>query len=153
MKRKSCRRHGGFLIIEIIMTLSLLVFVFFAAGELFRACILTAAASEHAADQASRLDTAIAAMRRDVWGAGDIHVIDLHGVELTIADNQKITWRTDADGSARRTDSSGRTSRWAGVGLQLQFVRDGATLLLSHPGPPENQQISLLSQVILGRGK
>jgi len=153
MKRGSPRRSRGFFIIEILVTLGLLVFVFAAAGQLLRVTVLTTAASEHAADQASRLDNLISAMRRDVWQASDIHITDLHGVELTIADNQKIIWRTDPDNSVQRTDPSGRSTRWVGVGMQLQFIRDRATLIVAHPGPPENQQISLVSQVILGRAQ
>jgi type II secretory pathway pseudopilin PulG len=153
MKPKAPPRRGGFFIIELLMTISLLVFVFAAAGQLFRATILTAAASDRAANQASRLDDLLRALRRDLWQAADIHVTDPHAVELTAAEGHEITWRINPDNSADRSTSAGPPNHWSDIGLQLQFIRAESGLVLTHSGPPENQRILLVSQVMLGRAR
>jgi len=152
MKRDRIHR-GGFLIIETLMTLSLLAFVFAAAGELFRASLLTCQASARDCDQASRLDSALLSLRRDIWQAGDIRVSDPTTVELTAGDGTKIVWRINPDASAQRIGPNGRSTRWEPMDLQLRFVRDGSTLLVVHSGPPENQAIALVSQVLIGRAR
>jgi type II secretory pathway pseudopilin PulG len=145
--------RGGFFIIEVLMTLSLLVFVFALAGQLFRATILTAAASDRAANQASRLDDLLRALGRDLWQAAVIRLTDPHAVELTTADGRKIVWRINPDNSADRSTPAGASTHWTGIGLQLQFIRNPSGLVLTHADPPENQRILLVSQVMLGRAR
>jgi type II secretory pathway component PulJ len=146
-------RRSGYLIIEMLVTLSLMVFVFAAAGELFRATILTCAASDRAANQSSRLDAAMLSLRRDVWQCDDIQLANPRAVELTLGDGKKVAWQINADASIQRIDPGGRTARWDSIGRQLQFVRDGATLVVTRSGPPGYQQLPLASQVLIAGPK
>jgi len=153
MNRNRTVRRAGFLIIETLMTLSLLAFVFAAAAQLFRASVLTAQSSARACNQASRLDSAMLTLRRDVWQSYDIRVTDPHTVELTAGDGKTIVWRINPDASARRIDPNRRSMRWESLGLQLRFVRDGATLVVVHSGRPDDQALPLVSQVLIGRAR
>jgi type II secretory pathway component PulJ len=153
MKRNQTTRRAGFLIFETLMTLSLLAFVFAAAAELFRVSVLTAAASANSCNQASRLDSAMFSLRRDVWQSGDIRVSDPHTVELTTAEGKQIVWRINADASAQRFDPNRQSMRWESIGVQLRFVREGATLVVVHSGPPNDQALPLVSQVLIGRAR
>jgi len=150
MIRPNIPRRRGFLIIEILVTIGLLVFVFAAAGQLFRACILASYDSGNAANQSSRLDSALQILRRDVWQSATMQVADPQSLELSTADDQKISWRI-GDEAIVRTGPDAKITRWNGIKLKLQFAQDGPTLLISHAGPPIEQPISLVSQLMLAR--
>jgi type II secretory pathway pseudopilin PulG len=102
------------------------------------------------------LDSAIAQLRRDVWGAQEIKPAAHRGVMIRPASGTWITWDVDADGALVRAGAvEGReeTYRWPdlGPGLSLRSHGEGAILTVEEPKSGRKQVLRLVSQVQLLR--
>jgi hypothetical protein len=129
------------------MTLSLLVIFFAAAGEMFRSTVLLDRDCQTLSDHASRVDSALFRLRRDVWNSRQIVVGDTRRLELTTFTDQ-IVWKTNADGSVTRSAPNQRSTRWDGIAATWALSSDGIGLTISDGG---SVPMRLTSQVLLAK--
>ena len=137
-------RCRGFTITEVLMTLSLLVMFFAAAGEMFKSTVLVDRESQVFSDRASRVDSAMFQLRRDVWGSGRVAARG-RWVELANSGGE-IVWRIDSDGGVTRTDVGGHVTRWEGIAGKWTLGGDGVGVTISDGG---EVPVRLVSQVLL----
>jgi len=142
-------RHRGFTITEVLMTLSLLVIFFAAAGEVFRSTVLLGKSSQDLCDTASQADSALRQLRIDAWNARAISVPDPRSARISFADGTAITWQLDSQKSAIRIDAAGHSQRWENIAAGWSFTADADSLIVSD-GKSVPQRI--ISQILLTGG-
>ena len=141
------RIRRAFTLTEIIMALSLLVLFFAAAGEVFKSSMMLSFDSPRISNQASRIDSAIFQLRRDVWSSPQISVGKPTSADLESSDG-KISWIINPDGDLIRTDSRGQTERWNAIAGKWSLASDGICLTIRDG----SDEMRLPSQLLLGSG-
>jgi len=139
----------GFTITEILMTLSLLVIFFAAAGEVFRSTVLLGKSSQDVCDTASQTDSAMRQLRIDVWNARAISVPDPRSARISAADGTTLLWQLDTQNNAIRADAAARTQQWDHIAANWSFTTDADSLVVS-----DNKSIPqrIISQILLTSG-
>jgi prepilin-type N-terminal cleavage/methylation domain-containing protein len=137
--RTISRRHlprrwaRGFTLLEMIVVLGLLTIAAAVAVPIARWSVLAVHQAETAEDAARRVDTAVDALRRDVWCAGRVISPSPGMLALTRADGHQIIWESVGDGAWRRTESSFPSQEWTGLPSGISFSMDGPTVRVTIP--------------------
>src|SRR5580700_6605764 len=109
MKRR--HRHG-LTLMELLMVIGLSTLFLNLVAELFHGTMQSTFDSQTIENQASRVDTAITALRQDAWQADGIKVAPGgQSAELNLSSGSTATWRVLSDGSVER-DLAGASTRW-----------------------------------------
>jgi hypothetical protein len=127
------------------VSLILLVLFFSAAGELFRSTDLLSSGRQDFSNRASRIDSALLQLRRDVWNSSRITAGDLKSIELSTPDGARTAWKIES-GSVTRTDPRGQIERWETLGGDWSLSTDGVSLSISDGSAAP---IRLASQLLL----
>lgn len=142
-------RRGAFTITEILMTLSLLVFVFAIGGQLFRSVVLLGAEIQRSSNQSASTDAALGQLRKDTWRATRIDVTGPGAVRLQTPD-QAITWTIDADHHLTRVADPSRPLHWPVDGKDWSFAARPGVLLLRDGS---SHEVAIASQLMLGKAR
>jgi len=134
----------AFTMIEIIMSLALLTIFFAAAGQVFHSSVMLSYDAPRLSNQASRIDSAVFQLRRDVWNSSRI-AASPQSVDLSWPDGTTTAWKIDG-GSLTRTDARGQTESRPAVGNDWSFSTDGVSLTISDGTAAP---ILLASQILL----
>jgi prepilin-type N-terminal cleavage/methylation domain-containing protein len=141
VKHPAARQHRprGFTMPEMLGALLMLGTFFLIATQLFHTSVKLAHRSQLRASEIARLETAITALRTDVWSAQQMTVKDGNQLVLVQPGDKQVTWRIESN-TLRRT-SKGQTDtaperRWQDVGTRLSFALDGPVLILRDNGAP-----------------
>jgi hypothetical protein len=160
------------------MTIALLSFVAFAAGQLFRKSMMLNFDDRDYQNRASEVSSAVDQLRRDVWGSSRIDLKSPGEVHLQAADGSGQSWRIDADGSVTRTPdeaaaprastaaeasatregstdsgASATPTRWESIGANWAFASDMVSVSVIDSGKQSAGQVRLVSQILLGRSR
>lgn len=127
-------RARGFVLVELLIAIGLLVVFMIIAARLFTAMIRLSQQSAEAETRVARIDSAIRMLRADAWGATEMSVDP--GGTLTIGDAQNsVVWHSDEAGAMSRTEkiggSSPRAQAWPELGGQLRFRVEGPVLVVA----------------------
>ncbi len=144
----NCRRQGMSLI-ELMVVLVLMGMFAALANPVLRWSIRTLATPPPTA-AATRLDNAIGAMRRDVWGAAALAAPSAHELTVTALDGHSITWHVGPGNVLRRDDHP-----WDVAFPDGSLAVDGAAVRLTFPAGSNFRGggITLASEAMLiGRG-
>jgi prepilin-type N-terminal cleavage/methylation domain-containing protein len=147
------RSHSrrGFTLAEILLTLFLLSVFALVASEVFGSVFGAFREGEKAQSQTSAYSEATAQLRKDVWGASGIGVVDAVHVRLAHHEGDQINWTIDPDGNLVRAANANPPTHWA-TGMKLSFEKDQAALVLSDPATDRALGARFLSQVLIGGG-
>ena len=125
-------RSRAFTITELLLALGMLSIFAIAATQVFYATFRAGNAAAASQDAAGTFDSAVSALRADVWMAGDIAAPDPATAKLG-----QVTWKIDharltrdAGGDHDRPGAQPRT--WP-IPTGTSFVADGASLILRVP--------------------
>jgi type II secretory pathway pseudopilin PulG len=146
--RSPRRRRGGYSLLELLMTMTVLLLATNVSVQLFRSVIRTGQVNQDYSNQTSRIDAAISQLRADAWESSAISVALPRWVQL--AGTGKITW-TITDDAVRRTDSTGQVRQWPGIGSAWTFASDKTGLTVTDAQSPGAPPYRLVSQVLLNR--
>jgi prepilin-type N-terminal cleavage/methylation domain-containing protein len=149
MNRTSSRQPRGFSLPELLVSLSLLMIFMGLAGPLFRSVFLSTSMAATMSDRSTQIDTAVDAIRRDVWGSQKISVEDRQHAKLTADDGRIITWTLSSDGTLSRDD--GGVKQWQLGAAQFTFTSDSVSLTLTEARTPQPTGVRFPSQLLLGR--
>jgi prepilin-type N-terminal cleavage/methylation domain-containing protein len=144
------RRRAGYSLIELLMSISILVVVMNMSTELFRTVLRTGQDNQSLASETSRVDMAIAQLRRDVWGSGHITVADPHAVTVQLAGSDAVHWAITPD-SVQRTAPDGTVTQWPGIGSAWAFSTDPGALTVTDAKTPDAPPYRLVSEVVISR--
>jgi hypothetical protein len=133
--------------IEIIMSLALLTIFFAAAGQVFHSSVMLSYDAPRLSNQASRIDSAVFQLRRDVWNSPQIFVPKPTSADLDSSEG-KISWTISPDGDIARIDFRGRTERWNAIGRNWSLATDGICLMIRDG----SAEMCLPSQILLSSG-
>ena len=122
-QRRSPRR--AFTIIEVLVWLGLLGIASLLIVRLFTSSMRVIERSGKAQDATMQFDRMIDALRRDVWAARRIQLLDAHALLLHTAGEKDVRWTINDDGTAVRSSPPQR-SEWSSLGADLRLVhREG----------------------------
>jgi competence protein ComGC len=143
------RHHRAFLLVEMMFALALLVVFALIATRMVRLAMEIPRRVAARDTSAQRLDSAIRALRRDVWSASSIECPDDR--TLKIGNGSAVTWKVGSDGAITRASSAdkGGPARWMIDGA-ARFKADGPTFTLSIIHPISAQgRVEMISQRML----
>ena len=152
------RRRHGMMLVEMLITIGVIALFLVLAGKLFTTTLRLTHASQRVAKDVALIDSCVAALRRDAWGAAEMTAIAGGGVRITQGDGAIFLWSADHDGAlVRRTEgtSASDSRRWPGLGTTVTLQPDaggggGGGVLTVRAGEVE---LRLLSQVALAGGR
>lgn len=131
MMRNLRRRKRAFTMIEMLFVLGLLGVITLAGGRLFVTAMKTTHSAAQAQNRAARFDSAVSALRRDVWSAQKVTVASDGAVTINGSHNSATTW-TSKSGALIRHVNGGHDQTWnieakatfapADLGLELQLA-------------------------------
>jgi prepilin-type N-terminal cleavage/methylation domain-containing protein len=127
------RRHRGFTLWELLITLPLLAVFATMAVPMLRWSVRSMRAADTASANAARLDRGIAVLRQDVWGAAAIARPSPHEMRLTSADRGTVvTWHIGPGPELRR--SGDVESQWSDPFPDASVAVDGSAVQLTIAG-------------------
>ncbi len=147
MTQRPNSNRPAFTLIEIIMSLALLTIFFAAAGQVFHSSAMLSYNTPRLSNQASRIDSAIFQLRRDVWSSPQISVPKPTVTDLKSSEG-KISWTINPDGDIARIDSRGQTERWNAIARNWSLATDGICLSIRDG----SAEMRLPSQILLSSG-
>jgi hypothetical protein len=145
-RRTAVPFRPGFTITELLISLSLLILFFAAAGQVFRSTVLLSAAGSQLSDLTAQTDSALFQLRQDVWNSRSINANDPHAVDLVLANGSPISWKIDSENSLTRTVVGSPPEHWNFSAAHWSFSAGRSTLILSDGTPA---RISMVSQILL----
>jgi hypothetical protein len=142
--KRAARKRFGFLLIEIIVVLVLIAAFLAVAAELFSMAIHSQADSAKRDEMVHHVDFAVAALRRDVWGASTISAKGA-SLQLREASGVTIAWRYTAAGALVRA-GDGPEKTWGGM-PPVEFSIRGPAVTLHMKSPGGEETVALISQI------
>ena len=131
-------RRGAFMLLQMLITISLLSAFVIVADRVFRLSLLTTGRETVAAEDAARLDRALAALRADVWSASTVEMLSPTRLSAGGA-----VWAVGEDGTLTRT-AGAEVRRFDG--MPLRFEWRSPLLTVSRDG----REVAVLRQAIGG---
>lgn len=143
-------RRRGFTLLELLFALGILAVVGLISVKLFRSTVLVSQGAETAAASMTRMDSALASIRRDAWGAESIQVGDAKSVTLQQPGGASVRWHAEHPGEMVR-DEAGKQTHWSALPGGITFAVDGAVLVVQLTGTPDHPggETRMPSQVLL----
>ena len=137
-------RSRGFTLTEMLGVLILLVAFGLIAGRLFHTTVKLSHETAEGQNAAASFNSAISALRSDVWAARDMIVTDPKTATITLGDG-KATW-TIAGAALTRTHGSD-VDHWE-IPSGATFAADGAAIVVSAPDSKSSRggEIRLFNQ-------
>ena len=146
-RQTNIQSRRAFTITEVLIAISILTIFLAAAGELFKSSMLLGYNAPRLTDQATRTDSALFQLRRDVWNASDVSVAENKSVDLETSDG-KIVWKIGPEGDLTRTGNQGQSEQWKAIAQKWSLAADGSCLTMQN----ESEELRLPSQVLLAKG-
>jgi type II secretory pathway component PulJ len=143
MNPRLAHRGRGFLMIQMLITITLIAAFLIVADHVFRLSLQTTAKVNQQHETLLRLERALVALRADVWQAG-AGVRTPAPSRLSIGD--RIEWQVDADGQLTRKEKSGHLQSF---GL-LPLAFDARAPLVSVS--INRREVALLRQALTNGG-
>ena len=140
------KRPNGFSILEMLVVLGLMGFVFFVASQLFHATMEAWRMDTRMADHNARVDAAIAKLRVDVWHSQSMQAVNSQNAIMTLASGDQIAWSIESDGTLVRAHADG-SERFEAAGPGWSFHVDGSSLFVEDVSRP--QEMCLQSECLL----
>ena len=134
------RRRGGFMLVNMLITIGLLAAFSVVAVRVFRLSMQTVERSAREQEILIREGQAMGVMREDVWGAAKV---EAEAKRLRIAD---VEWRTEGNGDLLRV-AGDEVRRWTGLGMT--FEREGSWVVARRG----EHEVALLRQRAAGGAK
>lgn len=143
------RQSGGLVLIDMIALLALLGVFLLVSGQLFVLTVRAQAQADRAMGETTRLDAAVSALRRDVWGSRALVAEGGHTLRLAAREGDVI-WEVAENGVLRRESPDG-VRVFADLGQAAAFEVAGpvATVRLRPVGREEVSALPMVSQVML----
>jgi prepilin-type N-terminal cleavage/methylation domain-containing protein len=142
----------GFTMLEILMALIIVGLSLTIAGELFESTMRASQSAAESHNAASSLETAVAVLRNDVWGASAIDVAAAQGVTLKLAGGRSVTWTIAPDGILTRMESDVPPRKWTlPPGASLAAEEAELILRLRASKFSAGGEVRMSSQVLLLR--
>jgi Tfp pilus assembly protein PilX len=152
----ACSVRRGYALVEILFVLGLLTIFAVVATRLFGSTVRVMHAAAEQQNTTSALDSALRALRRDVWNASSVAATDAHTLRIAQAE-QSVEWSVDADGnlvrSTRPASGPETRQRWPELRKHVSFQssKAGVTVQVLDQRHKPVAQVSLVGQVILAR--
>jgi prepilin-type N-terminal cleavage/methylation domain-containing protein len=144
------RLESGFTITELLIALGVLALFAVAATQLFYATMRLSRTSAERQDAASQFDSAVGALRADVWSAGEIAAPDSSTARVG-----NVTWTVKDHTLTRDAGDSEPQRRWE-VPPGVTFAAEPAALVLRvarSPGEPGGDVRMVSQSLVLARLK
>lgn len=152
------RRGRGFMFIEMMIAISILIVFAVVAVRLTHLCLTVPQKAAEAQSAFERFDIAVERLRQDVWAAGALRCPDDKTLEIGAGKDPAVVWRVEADGTlsrtARQPDDAQQTPsvrRWE-ARQQIRFAAQGATCTLAVTQDAETARTEMISQRLLDGG-
>lgn len=146
-------KRRGFTLLEMIVVCGLVAFAGLVSMRLFRATLRTWGQSANEQAVQSRFDQSTNQLRRDVWSADSVKVLNENAIEIHRT-GMTISWKIDGSGISRTADHPADTRNWPSLG-KLTFEARGPMVVV-HLAPAHEEaggQIVLMSQTMLLAGR
>ena len=150
-QRPSCR---GFLLIEVLGYLAIMAVVALLVTDMINTSFTMAKEARERDTLIHRVDSALDALRRDVWHAASIQAA---GDQVTlVSPGTTITWRMESGGQLTRTAPAGAPEKTTWIQMPaFSFAAAGPALqvdVTSGSGATRREQATLPSQQMLAGG-
>jgi Tfp pilus assembly protein FimT len=138
------------MLFEMLITIGLIAIFIALAAKLFTTTLRLTQTSNEASRTVAAYESAVAALRRDAWGASEFVALPEQGaVRITRGDGSAVTWSIDNDDDdnamVRREGQS--VLRWPEVGAKVSVHPDPAGILVR----AGEDEIRLTSELLLAR--
>jgi prepilin-type N-terminal cleavage/methylation domain-containing protein len=145
-------KRRGLTLIEMLVVLGLIAAFAALASALFQSAFRTAASSSQNMADAATLDSAITALRRDVWEGARVDVRDCQSVAIQRPDNSQVLWQVGDDGALSRIAGDLRHD-YRALPVDIRFTGDQNGLVLAITGrpPAPQREIAMVSQFMMLR--
>jgi type II secretory pathway pseudopilin PulG len=134
------RRRGGYLLLEMLVTLSLFGVFGLLAAQLFRTSFQAATQTPRATESAMRFDAAIKTLRADVFVAVSVEMTQPRTLLIHESGGNAIQWQADGKGELSRKAADQERS-W-NVGQPIGFRQDGAIVIV-RPSADANDELAM----------
>lgn len=157
MKHTQPRCNQGFVLIEMMIVISILVVFSVVAVRVTHLCLTVPQKAAEARSAFERFDFAMGCLRQDVWSADSLQCPDEKTLEIGTGKTPAVVWRVGPDGTLTRTAAASEGAerpsirRWE-TGQQIQFAADGPTVTLSIKQDVQGARTELISQRMLLAG-
>jgi prepilin-type N-terminal cleavage/methylation domain-containing protein len=121
----TAKRSRGFTLYELLIVIMLFTLVGLMFSRLVPPVMRTIRGSESEQSTSARFDTAIDAMRRDVWQSTAIEAGPDH-LLVTRPDHKQVRWSVGPDRHLLRVEPSSPPHDWGFIPGSIQFRREGA---------------------------
>jgi hypothetical protein len=133
------------MLFEMLITIGLLAIFIALAAKLFTTTLRLTQRSNDVARDVAAYESAMAAQRRDAWGARDVVALPEQGwLRVTRGDGSAVTWSIDDENAMVRREGES-VLRWPEVGAKVSVHPDPAGILVRGGG----DEIRLTSELLL----
>jgi hypothetical protein len=144
----SPKQRRGVMLFEMLITIGLIAIFIALAGKLFTTTLRLTQTSDEASRTVAAYESALAALRRDAWGASEVVALpEQGGLRVTRGDGSAVTWSIDNDDDAMVRREGQSILRWPGVGAKASVHPDPAGILVR----AGEDEIRLTSELLLAR--
>ena len=145
------RPPHGFILIEMIVVVLLLAAFSVVITALFVTAYHAQLDSVRRDALLHRVDSAMGAMRRDVWGARQITYSDGH-LDLTLGKTRNVRWDTHTPNRLIRKETGDHesTATWVDLPAVDDVEVHGPIVTLAFKEPRQREAIAFVSEVLLG---
>ena len=147
MTTSGTKRRRGVMLLEMLITIGLLAIFIALAAKLFTTTLRLTQTSNEASRTVAAYESAVAALRRDAWGANEVAALpEQGGLRVTRGDGSAVTWSIDDDSAMVRREGQSVLC-WPEVGAKVSVHPDPAGILVR----AGEDEIRLTSELLLAR--
>lgn len=147
-RRRPCR---GYLLVEMLITIGMIGIFIIVSGKLFATALRLTHGSHTAAGGVATYESAVAALRRDVWRATEATAGPEGAIVLRQGDCVAISWSAGDDGALVRRDEANPPAarRWPGMAMKLTLHPHGGGVIVR----AGEDELLLVSQVRIAHAR
>jgi type II secretory pathway component PulJ len=148
MSERRRNKSGGFVLMEIMLALGLLMIFSIIATKVIVTSLKVLKQSGEQHDQIVRFDSAMAMLRRDAWSARQVSSAEPNTLSI-MHDDSAITWSIEKNSVVRKAADAHTSQRWE-LEAKLSFSVTSPTLTVSvQDAGGQSGRIEMISPLLL----